>query len=423
MSAVRVAANDSMPDDEFFDGPWTPPSRVDASDRAPAVAVPAPWVERVVSCADDWFTQAPPRREWLLRDARAGDAGVLPRGKVGLLIAEGGAGKTMVLVQLAVSVASHEPTSWLGCYAVPDQGRVLLILGEEDAEEAQRRLYNARRAMGAPVPEPGSIVVVPLAGLPCAMIESDERGNPIDAPFLGWLRSYLKEHGPFALVIVGPLSRFAGLDAETDNAAATRFVQALESMATETGATVLCDHHTNKGARGNGAAVSGASSRGSSAITDGVRWVASLAAERVEMPDGTSAEIVTFSIVKSNYARKGDPVTLRRDEDNGGALIPLTAPDRDRIAEARAEADPSAKRRAAREAERDARHVAVDAALRAVLIEQPGMGTRELRAALAARLGGCSAEAVADALARAGDAIRRETGPGRAVRHFVEGTP
>jgi len=80
---------------------------------------------------------------------------VLPLGKVGLLTGEGGVSKTMAVCALAISVASHELHPWLGCFSVSDQGRVLLLLGEEEAKEAQRRLYNTRMAIGAPVPELG----------------------------------------------------------------------------------------------------------------------------------------------------------------------------------------------------------------------------------------------------------------------------
>lgn len=381
-----------------------------------------PWMGRVVSCAAEMFTQAPPRREWLLRDRRTQGAGVLPLGKVGMLVAEGGAGKTIALVQLALAVASHEPTPWLGCYDVPNQGRALLVLGEEDADEVHRRLYNARRSMGAPVPEPGAIVALPLAGVPCAMVESDQHRNPIDAPFLVWLRGYLQDHGPFALVIVDPLSRFGGVDAETDNAAATRFVQALESIAVETGATVIVAHHTNKLARGAGSKVDGSSARGSSAFYDGVRWAAGMTVERLETPEGTTAELVTLANTKSNYSRKGDPVTLERDEENGGALVPLSSTDRERIAEARKAADPRAKREAAKEEKAEAKVEAVVLAVRAALTSSPeGLSFRQLRAAVRTGVGSCTDGTLDVAIAAMADELSITEGArGASIHRLAE---
>ncbi|RYZ45998.1 MAG: hypothetical protein EOO72_02940, partial [Myxococcaceae bacterium] len=97
-------------------------------------------------------TEPPPRRYLLQRPSEAQDdshlpQGFLPLGKVGMLAAAGGAGKTMALVQLAVSVATGRP--WLGHYGVPvsSRGRVVLALAEEDTDEAHRRLYAVRRGL------------------------------------------------------------------------------------------------------------------------------------------------------------------------------------------------------------------------------------------------------------------------------------
>jgi RecA-family ATPase len=429
-----------------FDGPRTP--------KAAASVAPSsdPWSERVAPSEMAWFTSAPPKRRWLLRDSRTAlSSGVLPLGKVGLLIGEGGVSKTMALVAFAVAVATG--TAWLGCYSAATQGRVLVLLGEEDAEEVHRRCYNVARATAAPVPDPGSIVVVPLAGLPCPMVETDERGNAIDAPFLLWLRSYVSQHGPFALILVDPLSRFAGRDAEVDNAAATRFVQALESIATETGATVVCAHHTNKTARGSGATVNGASARGSSAIYDGARWAAALSAESIPCGDAATAshlgEVVTLSIVKSNYSKKGEPLLLRRDHEHGGALLPLDVTDLQIVADARANTGPSRRRRAEREADREAtlqaraakdaaerdrraeeaslkaaaRRADEDAALRACVVAEPGLSEARLLSAMRARLGSCSDAIGRTAIERGRQAgwLGVRTGAKNAKGHYVTG--
>ena len=403
--------------------PVSTEGNVESAARDPAaepMVAQGAWLDRVAPCVTEWFSTPPPRRSWLLRDSRANDSGVLPRGKVGLVLAEGGAGKTMALCQLALAVASHEPAPWVGCFTVPEQGRVLLLLGEEDADEVRRRLYNARRATGAPLPEPRSIIVVPLAGLPCPMVEADDRGLPIDAPFLTWVRAYMKDAGPFALVIVDPLSRFAGLDAEVDNAAATRFVQALESIASDSGATVVVAHHTNKLARGGGARMSGASARGSSAIVDGVRWAAALSSERLEASDGDHPELVTLSIVKSNYARKAAPVTLRRDSDNGGALVPISEAERERASQAAADATPAVRRQSERDDQARARTSKVAAAIRAALISVPaGLSFRALRGKVRAGLGQCSDQSLDAALAELGEQIVTRDGPRGATIHTL----
>lgn len=375
------------------------------------------WEDRVTLAPREWFGEAPKPRTWLLRDRRTGD-GVLPVGKVGMLIGEGGVSKTMALIALGLAVATG--SDWLGTYSVTKPGRVLMILGEEDAEEVHRRLYHAGKAGRVAPPELGSVVVLPLSGVPCTMIETDNHGNPQDAAFLLWLRGYVKASGPFDLIIVDPLSRFAGVDAETDNAAATRFVQALESLATETGADVIVCHHTNKTSRQAGTPASGAAARGSSAFYDGVRWAAALTAERVKTEGPEEAahigEVVTLTVVKSNYSMKGDPLLLRRDREHGGALVPLDQADLETVAASRANA---LDKDAHRKVERRRHHQAVVDAIRDVLRAMPERSGRQLYAAVLDRLQSCSRDTFDTALASISHELTTMPGTKGATLHSL----
>ena len=97
----------------------------------------------------DFFDQnnKPPRRKVLLeqRDMNEQPAPFLPLGKVGLFVSPGGVGKTTVLSQLAISVATGLP--WLG-FEVASPGKVFLGLGEEDKDEVHRRLHDAGNLYG-----------------------------------------------------------------------------------------------------------------------------------------------------------------------------------------------------------------------------------------------------------------------------------
>jgi hypothetical protein len=119
---------------------------------------------------------------------------VLPLGKVGQLIAEGGGGKTQALCQLAIAVATGG--TWLGSLDVAPEGkgRVLLVLGEEDSDEARRRLYRSAQ-LGHVHPATDAIEVLPLAGIPVAMLALDQYRNLVDTPFSHWLRAHVAE-GP-----------------------------------------------------------------------------------------------------------------------------------------------------------------------------------------------------------------------------------
>ncbi len=265
---------------------------------------PEPLIERLralsFAVGDTELDSPPPPREWLLDQ-------VLPLGKVGILAAGGGVGKTRALVELALSVATGTP--WYGI-GTRNEGRVLLALGEEDSTEAHRRIYFAAKERRFTEAEreklPGRITVLPLAGVPAAFVES-KSGVFEEAEALRAFRSLLDDgKGRWSLIVLDPLSRFAGGDTETDNHAATRFIQAVESLATVTGATVLMAHHTTKASRSEGK--TGATGiRGASAIHDGVRWAATLDPVR-------DTDVVLLDFVKSNYSKRPASIPLLMGE-------------------------------------------------------------------------------------------------------------
>lgn len=294
-----------------------------------------------------WFATPPPRRQWLLErrrrdynDVGERTEGVLPLGKVAMLAAGGGMGKTMALVQLALAVATGR--EWLDTFATPNPGPVLIALGEEDEDEFRKRLFDAAQVMRLTDEQAelaaDRIVIIALSGTPVALTESDGRGNVKETPFLAELRSQLETGKDWRLVILDPLSRFAGNDTEKDNAVATRFIQAVETLLSAPGGpTVLLAHHTTKTSRTSDSSSDATAARGASGLTDGVRWVANLD----QLKD--DSELVELKVTKSNYSRKGDPVVLVREW--GGALRAERRDEQERR-RARAETHGASARRA-----------------------------------------------------------------------------
>jgi RecA-family ATPase len=315
----------------------------------------------------DWFTKRPPRRRYLVTREGTGSeegnhaVGFLPRGKVGILAAAGGAGKTMALVQLALSVATGE--QWLGEYDVPpsERGHVLLALGEEDAEEVHRRLHYAFRAIW-PEDTPGNaqardeaarlaherITVLPLAGQPVGFVATDRATREVSTTLAHeQLVRLLTDAGhEWSLVVLDPLSRFAGADTESDAAAATRFIQAVEALVDVPGRpTVLLAAHTTKNSRkGDDNPNDATAVRGSSALTDGARWAMTMMPERQDTLK--LGPFVWLELVKSNYGPPDKPRKVARAD--GGALRPLTSQERAAHAEALAKAEAAAQARHAK---------------------------------------------------------------------------
>ena len=328
------------------------------------------------------LTEKPPPRRWLLMQENGPNSkGLFPLGKVGLLAAPGGTGKSMALCSLALAVATGR--AWLqagmapvgapGGFGVATSGRVALLLAEEDREEVIRRLYHAARLMNLGPEEQAAVLdrlwIGALAGEPVELTARDDNRNVEEHPRAEWLREKLTEvvleavlrqrdaaeravlrqraealaaelteadtgGEGWALVIVDPLSRFGGVDTETDNGAATRAIQALEALAKLPGGpAVMVAAHERKG--GAGQSLGQDAVRGSSAIVDGARWVARLEpelvpadadaygkrqAERWTTPGGDLA--VRLRLVKTNYGppmeRAGRLLVL--DGEHHGAL-------------------------------------------------------------------------------------------------------
>ena len=386
--------------------PWLErvPGEDDASEAPPAKPVPPPvssvlatmW--RPIGEWGTWLDSEPPVRRYLLSGMVDGkQAGIVALGKTGMLAAAGGSGKTWLTVELALCVATgHE---WLGL-KVDHPGRVLLVSGEEDSEELQRRLYWGCQLLGLTAYERElayrRIVVLPLAGHATALntgadderhtrwsSEAAERdqadGLPVTALYWHMLdRLEADTEEEWSLIIVDPLSRFAGPDTERDNAAATLFVQSLERLTLVHGnPTVLVSHHTSKLSRAEGHSTSSDSAaagaaRGASGLTDGVRFQFNL--EPLRRAAG-APELAALRMVKNNCGGYPLEITLRRDSDRHGALR-LAKPEE--LAE-REECIESAKLESARAKEIQADELLLKRVVEQLDVAKGPLSTRELQ--------------------------------------------
>lgn len=299
-------------------------------------ADPLAWLDEALRTIEErqgeekWLEHAPPTRKYLLSITHDGThRGVLAAGRVAFLASAGGVGKSHALCQLAlaVAVAGRARTQWLGTFDVEQGGRVLLIMGEEEEGEIQRRLYDAAKAMGLSDKQralaAANIVPMGLAGRAdvalTRMLTPGGEGDT-ETTFSSAFRTRL-EFQEWACVIIDPLSRFAGGDVEKDNNAATRMVQVLEKFSHLKGnPTIVVAHHTRKGLRGDEQKTSD-DMRGASALKDGARFVAVLEdMDRFDEFDEKAPRLVRLRVVKNNYGTFPPDVVLTRDENAHGAL-------------------------------------------------------------------------------------------------------
>lgn len=256
----------------------------------------------------------PPEQIWLLTNC-------LPYGKVGMLIAPGGTGKSMFALQLAIAVATGG--KFLGHWEVGNVGTSLLLFAEEDTEEIHRRLH---RIASTSSPEEltnigNRVLVKSMAVEDNLMTRADKAGNVTLTEYVDRLELTVKDIADLKLIVVDPASRFRG---GNENAAedTTRFVQALERLRHLTGATILVVHHVNKGSTNLEANQNAA--RGSSAMTDGVRWQMNLhkpsAADikKYRIEEHLRQNYLLAAVTKNNYGPpQSDLLILRGD---GGIL-------------------------------------------------------------------------------------------------------
>jgi AAA domain len=353
--------------------------------------------DRLVPVEASWLSEHPPVRDYLATDARTGKGALDTRG-VCLLVSAGGVGKSYATCDLALAVATGG--TWLGTFTVQVSGKVLIASAEEPPDEIRRRLYYVGRAAGVGTIPRGAIDILDLHDTHAPLLAAS--GAP--TAHADALIDLAQRRGPYRLVIGDPLGRIAGASVDADNALAGALVGVLEAVSSAARGLVLAPHHSDKRARRNNI-LDATAVRGVTGLSDYARAVLILGDEELEHDDQDVDErlgsVVTLTVAKANHFPKWQPVALRRGPN--GELVPLDAPDRELVAEARESARCGAGKRAARAATREAevraRNAEDDAAARELSVANPGASVRQLVALMKSRRG-CGSTRAFDAVQR-----------------------
>lgn len=269
----------------------------------------------------------PPTRRFVLN---AADDGILPLGVTGLLAAMGGLGKSWLVLQMGVSVTAGLP--FLG-WEVDEPGAFLYLAGEDDDAELHRRGHRlmghyARQAelAGEPFDQEAvaeRLYVVSRVAADNLLTRARANGEVHPTPLVDRLIRSATEIPDLRVVVLDPASRFKGGKANHEEDA-TRFVEAAERICEATGATVLVTAHVSQAGmrEGGGQEIV----RGSTALVDGVRWVATLQrmrrdrAEDYGLHEEEADRYLRLEIPKSNYTPPFGGMWLQREA--GGILVP-----------------------------------------------------------------------------------------------------
>ena len=266
---------------------------------------------------DRYLTTNPPRRRWLIKD-------LLVLGKAAAVIAPGGSSKSQWLLQLAVGVASGVPVA--DQWEIGERGSALVFFAEDDNDEIHRRIKRITDHLkleghGAALQGiEDRLRIFSTIGVDTLLTRRESSGEVTRTGITERILKMAEQLTDLRLIVFDPASRFRGGE-ENSNEDATRFVEALETLAKQTGATVMIAHHTNKTSYipdyepGQGA------SRGASALTDGLRWqmnLGRLSAEQLKsigVPKEHGGRYVAATVTKTNYSSIPAPVLLERLDD------------------------------------------------------------------------------------------------------------
>lgn len=277
----------------------------------------------------DYFKEKPPEKSRLLYfvESDGTKTTFLHKEIVSMLIGEGGRGKTHLLAIFGACVSTGIPI--LGQIEIEKPGAVCFVVGENNDMDIRRLLFkiykhletilkeNSHRTdgkqFGTHYQNPiehlfNHFMPVSVHGMDAHFI--DKEGHP--TKFYAQFLTQLKEKEPpegFQLIILDPASRFAGPEAEKNNAIATSFIACLERISEELkgNPTILLSHHKSKSAIGMQEA-SQTHARGSSGLTDGVRW-------QGDLSKGDSNEYSILEVTKTNFTAYPKKLVIKKGKD------------------------------------------------------------------------------------------------------------
>ncbi len=238
----------------------------------------------------------------------------LAAGTCGAIVSPGGTGKSMLAAQIVALKSSAETGRLGGLFGPSDLLKTAYISAEDPANILHQRIHAIATAEGGAMAKRNieafsqNCKIYPVYG--AGLDIRTEKGRI----FLGSVAEGQQ------LVIIDTLRRVHTAD-ENSNGEMSQILGVAESVARDTGAAILFLHHVPK-PNPNFAGI--ISARGASAITDNLRYVASLRhitdkeAEGFGVQQADRWRHTVYSVLKSNYAMPTPDSWLVRE--NKGVL-------------------------------------------------------------------------------------------------------
>ena len=268
------------------------------------------------------FAGAPPEQKFLIGDT-------IPLGIPCVFAAAGDSGKGMMTLDLAMKVASGQAMQNSFGGLVAHHGSAIILSAEDDRDELHRRVSRLDK-MNNRLNYKHDLLIVPLpneGGVFPIMMKADN--TYVTSPEFEKIYEEMLEIEDLALVIIDPMASFVHADVNADPAAGAAFMGLLAQIATETGATVMVNHHMAK-IRDKDPVTTPEEARnlirGTSAIVDGVRsafavWQVDEGVARTRCKNigvaYTRNAVFDGAVVKSNGVANRDIRHFIRNPNNG----------------------------------------------------------------------------------------------------------
>ena len=219
----------------FFAEPLTPKN-------IPTASQPRPSAFDTISAAS-FHGQPIPRQPWLID-------GMIPAGQPSLLSGDGGLGKSLLALQLSVSVVIGG--MWLSRSV--ERGSALYVSCEDEAAEIHRRLEKISNHAGVMLNDLKGLHIAPMANRDALLASSTREGLQMTQLYTA-LAERVETLRP-TLVVLDSLADVYGGN-EIDRAQVRWFIGQLRSLCHRTGATIVILSHPSLSGMASGSGLSG----------------------------------------------------------------------------------------------------------------------------------------------------------------------
>ncbi len=201
--------------------------------------------------------------------------GLFPLGVTSIVAAMGDTGKGMLLLDLALKVASDKDQMCGFGSLVTEHGSVVIFSAEDDAGEVHRRLERLDPKCER-LKYKDKLFIVPLPNVRGSLtILRNVRGKIVEvSPEFESIMKQLEEIKDLKLIVFDPLASFIHADINADPAVGDYLMCLLSDLACSTGASIITAHHMRK-PKGEKPILTAEQARdairGTSALVNGVR--------------------------------------------------------------------------------------------------------------------------------------------------------